>query len=100
MRKLLRIKGHDDDDEEDDDINNTTWCWKPHWAQLRTSKAWSGNKNALTVGRLDTGLQNVPTRKRKDKWKRLVLQQMQVLRKPNPSAVTVANQVTRKRTAG
>jgi hypothetical protein len=41
-----------------------------------------------------------PTRKRKDIRKRLALQQLQAFRKPNPSAVTAANQVTRKRTAG
>ncbi len=78
----------------------TVWGWKPHWAQSRKSKAWLGSRNAMNVERQDTGLLNVPTRKRKDEQKRLVLQQMQALREPNPSAVTVANQVTRKRTAG
>ncbi len=72
----------------------TVQGWKPHWARLRTSKAWLGSRNALIAGRQDIGLRNVPTRKRKDDQKRLVLQQMQVLRKPNPSVVTVANQVT------
>jgi hypothetical protein len=67
----------------------TAWGWKPHWAQSRTSKAWSGSRNSLNARRQDAGLQNVPTRKRKDDWKRLVLQQMQALRKPNPIAVTV-----------
>jgi hypothetical protein len=77
----------------------TVWGWKPHWAQSRTDKAWSGSRNALTAGRQDTGLQNVPTRKRKDDGKRLALRQMQALGKPDPRAVTAANQVTRKRTA-
>jgi hypothetical protein len=46
----------------------------------------------MNTGRQDTGLLNVPTRKRQDKQKRLALRQMQALREPNPSAVTVANQ--------
>jgi hypothetical protein len=80
-------------------LKMTAWGWKPHWAQLRTSEAWSVSRNASTAGRWDTGLQNVLTRKRKYNWIRLALQQMQALRKPNQSAVTAANQVIRKRTA-
>ncbi len=45
----------------------------------------------MNAGRQDTGLLNAPTRKRKDKWKRLALRQMQALREPNPSAVPAAN---------
>jgi hypothetical protein len=42
----------------------TAWGGKPQWAQLRTSKTWSQSRNALNVGRNDTGLHNVPRRKK------------------------------------
>jgi hypothetical protein len=100
MRKVWCIKGNNDDQKEDNDAKTDIVGWKPHWAQSRTGKAWLGGRNALPVGKQDTGLQNVPTRKRKDDQKRLALQQMQALRTPNPSAVTAATLVTRKRTAG
>jgi hypothetical protein len=48
----------------------------------------------MNAGRQDIGPLNVPTRKRKGKQKRLVLQQMQALRKPDPSAVIAAKQIT------
>ncbi len=104
MRMLWQIAGHNNDGGGDDDIDydvdNDSVGLETSLGAVKDKRSLVGNRNVLTVGRQDIGLQNVPTRKRKDDQKKLVLQQMQALRNPNPSAVAAANQVTRKRIAG
>jgi hypothetical protein len=100
MRKAWRIKGHNDDNEEDNDIDNNS-------VELDTSLGTVKDKQSLIIkqkcyecGKTGHRSEKRPNKKKKDKQKRLALQQRQVLIEPNPSAVTAANQVTRKRTAG
>ncbi len=73
MKQAWCIEGHTDDDEEDNDVNNNSAGLKTSLGMSRTSKVWSGSKDAMNVGGKDTSLLNIPTRKRKDKWKRLAL---------------------------
>jgi hypothetical protein len=123
MRKLWRIAGHNNYNKEDEDVDDDSLRLETSLCTVKDKQSLVGNQKCFDCGKKGHRLGKCPHKIKKDglalgvfrvmrptppqvalqgqdNRKRLALQQMQALRTPNPRAVTAANQVTRKRTAG
>jgi hypothetical protein len=96
MKKVWCIKGHDNDDKEDNDVDNNSVGLETSLGTVKDKQNSGTKQKCYECGKTGHRLLNVPPRKRKVGQKWLALQQMQALRKSSPSAVTAANQVTKK----
>ncbi len=73
MKQAWRIKGHDKDNEKVNDVDENSMGLETSLDTAKDKRSLVGKQDVMNAGRQDTGLQNAPTRKRKDKQKRLAL---------------------------